>query len=138
MYDSGKVIFGLIVFLLLMTSPIWYNFLSGKALYVPEPKIDTSKKKCVRSAEYMRANHMNLLEEWRNDVVRDGDRVYVSEDGRRYEKSLTNTCMKCHYKREEFCNKCHDYAGVETPDCWNCHSEPGVISRKRGGLNYGN
>ncbi len=31
MYDAGKIIIGLIIFVGLFTSPIWYDLLSGKA-----------------------------------------------------------------------------------------------------------
>jgi len=41
MYDGGKTVAGLIVFLAAVTSPIWYNVVTGKAEYKPEPKIVT-------------------------------------------------------------------------------------------------
>lgn len=72
----------------------------------------------------MRESHMILLDEWRDEVVRNGDRLYTAEDGRQFMKSLSNTCMKCHYNKVEFCDKCHDYMAVGQPDCWNCHVEP--------------
>ena len=124
MYDSPKVITGLVIFLLLLTSPIWYNVAAGKVSYVPELKIETNAKKCIESTEYMRANHMDLLNTWRDEVVRGHSRTYTANDGTEYEKSLTNTCMNCHISRTEFCTKCHDYAAVKQPVCWNCHNEP--------------
>ena len=72
------------------------------------------------SDEYMKDNHMQLLDEWRNDVVRDGSREYESASGQVYEKSLDGTCLECHSNREEFCDSCHDYASVD-PYCWDCH-----------------
>jgi hypothetical protein len=36
MYDSGKVIVGILVFLALMSSPFWLN--AGRVSKVPEPK----------------------------------------------------------------------------------------------------
>lgn len=127
MYDSSKVIAGIVIFLLLITSPIWYNIASGKADYVPQLQIDIKETQCVESKEYMRANHMDLLNEWRDEVVRGGSRIYTSQNGKEFEKSLTNTCMNCHKNRSEFCSKCHDYAAVKQPKCWNCHNET-VIS----------
>jgi hypothetical protein len=126
MYDSSKVIAGIIIFLLLISSPIWYNMASGKASYVPQVQIDTSQTQCVESKEYMRANHMDLLDDWRMEVVRGESRIYKASDGKEYEKSLTNTCMSCHMDRTEFCVKCHDYAAVKQPKCWDCHNDNSV------------
>ena len=33
MYDSGKILIGIIVFLILFTSPIWYDLAFGNAGY---------------------------------------------------------------------------------------------------------
>jgi hypothetical protein len=38
MYDSGKIITGLVIFGGLVTFPIWYNALTGKTGYVPKPR----------------------------------------------------------------------------------------------------
>lgn len=127
MYDSSKVITGILIFLFLITSPIWYNMATGKASYVPEIQIDTDQKQCVESKEFMRENHMDLLDDWRMEVVRGESRTYKASDGIEYEKSLTNTCMSCHKDRTEFCVKCHDYAAVKQPKCWDCHNEAGVV-----------
>lgn len=136
MYDSSKVIPGIIIFLFLMTLPLWYNMTTGKASYIPQLKIDSTETQCVESTEFMRENHMELLNTWRNEVVRGASRVYESSNGHKYEKSLTNTCMSCHKERTEFCAKCHDYAGVKTPTCWNCHNEPNLENSQEG-LVYG-
>ena len=125
MHDTGKILAGLLIFLALVTFPVWYNAVSGKSDYVPDPKIHTPGERCVAPTEYMKAFHMDLLNTWRDDVVRDGDRKYVSPDGREFDKSLSRTCMDCHKSRKEFCTECHDYAGVD-PYCWDCHVEPEV------------
>jgi hypothetical protein len=39
---------------------------------------------------------MKLLIQWRDEVVRQNQRVYIATDGKEYEKSMANTCMKCH------------------------------------------
>jgi len=39
MYDSGKIIPGLVIFVGLVTSPLWLNH--GKAVPSPQPKTDT-------------------------------------------------------------------------------------------------
>ncbi len=123
MYDAGKIITGLIIFLCLITFPSWYNVVGGKAAYTPEPKIVTEEKQCVEPTQYMRTSHMQLLDDWRNAVVREGNRVYVATDGKKYNMSLSNTCLNCHSNKAEFCDQCHNYVEV-TPTCWNCHVIP--------------
>lgn len=127
MYDGGKIIAGLTIFLAVVTFPILYNM--GKPSAVPEPKLNTpeiqqlQEKQCVESKEYMRANHMQLLNDWRDWAVRDGKRVYVNSEGKHFTISLQNTCMHCHSNKKEFCDRCHTYANVK-PYCWSCHLAP--------------
>ena len=123
MYDSGKIITGLIVFLVLVTFPVWYNLALGKTDAKPELKKVENQTQCVMDKEYMKAWHMDLLNQWRNSVVRTGDMVFASPNGKSYEKSLVNTCMKCHTAKSKFCDQCHNYAAV-TNDCWDCHINP--------------
>lgn len=123
MYDAGKIIPGLVIFGILLAFPIWYSLANDGISYTPELIIVTEEEQCVETAQYMRDNHMRLLDEWRQSVVRDGNRIYVNSDGKEYEMSLTATCMGCHSNKEEFCDRCHNYAGV-TPNCWDCHNAP--------------
>ena len=122
MYDARKITTGVIIFLVLLAFPIWYVAATGKANYVPQPEIVSEEKQCIESTEYMRKKHMILLEEWKRRVVRDGMEYYVASDGKEYKIGLTGTCLSCHPNKAEFCDQCHDYAGIE-PDCWNCHIE---------------
>ncbi len=72
----------------------------------------------------MRASHMELLDQWRDTVVRDNQRTYVSKlSGKEFEMSLQKTCGDCHSNKAEFCDACHDYTAVQ-PYCWTCHLEP--------------
>lgn len=125
MYNAGKIIGGLVIFGVLMTSPLWYNALT--AAPTDAPKLDpppNGSTRCVESKEYMRANHMDLLNEWRDEVVRKGERDYASTvDGRSFEMSLSRTCMDCHSNKAEFCDRCHTFLAV-SPYCWDCHVEP--------------
>ena len=125
MNDIGKIFAGLIIFLIIIiaVAPTAYNYTVGKADYKPNPKIDTQEKQCVKSSDWMTSSHMTLLDAWRDLVVRGGDRIFVAEGGKEYEMSLSKTCMKCHPKKSEFCDKCHDYTAVK-PYCWDCHVEP--------------
>jgi hypothetical protein len=124
MNDAGKILGGLIIFLLLVTAPMWYQLATGKGETGPDPVIAPGAgTTCVAGTEYMRAKHMDLLNEWRDDVVRRADRIHVAPDGKEYDKSLSRTCMSCHSNKAEFCDRCHDYTAVD-PYCWDCHVEP--------------
>ncbi len=123
MFDTGKILAGLILFLVIVTSPMWWHMAKGTVPEVPDPKITTEAKECVAPTPYMRSLHMDLLNDWRDDVVRKGDRIHTGSDGKQYDKSLSRTCMSCHSNKADFCDQCHDYAGV-TPYCWDCHVEP--------------
>jgi hypothetical protein len=122
MYDSGKIIFGLIIFVLFITFPVWYNH--GNARAVPQPELPKTFKECVLPAVDMRSEHMQLLNQWRDKVLRTGDRSFDVKIGdKEYQKSLMNTCMQCHTSKKKFCDTCHTYASV-TPYCWDCHIAP--------------
>ncbi|ACL02312.1 Sulfite reduction-associated complex, DsrJ [Desulfatibacillum aliphaticivorans] len=126
MYDSGKIITGLVIFVALFASPFILN-VGGGAPAVPQPSLDTPAIKsmgnpvCVR--ENMQSNHMQVLDLWRDSVVRDMNHTVPGIDGQLYEMSLSNTCMECHSNKAEFCDRCHTYAAVD-PFCWDCHIEP--------------
>ena len=87
LYDGGKIFIGLIIFVAFAAFPFYYNI--GKVNAKPEPKTDTpaiqewekqnGKKQCVESKEFMRTEHMQLLNNWRDSVVRDGNRGYMSD-----------------------------------------------------------
>jgi hypothetical protein len=125
MYDAGKIVAGLAVFAVLATSPLWMNAISAESPERPEiVGPPNGAVECVESREYMAANHMDLLDVWRDRVVRDDERNYTSEmSGKTYEMSLSNTCMDCHSNKSQFCDSCHTYAAVQ-PYCWSCHVEP--------------
>ena len=78
MYDASKIVAGLVVFLILVTSPLWYNAASGRRRPHRSSSCPPTAPQCVEATEYMRASHMDLLNQWRDDVVRDGKRDYVS------------------------------------------------------------
>ena len=123
MYNAGTIIPGLLIFLVLATAPIWYNVASGHEAVAPEIEKPKGETQCVADAEYMRREHMQLLSDWRDEVVRDSDRVYTTADGRQYDKSLTRTCLGCHQSKANSCDRCHDYLDVK-PYCWQCHVDP--------------
>jgi len=121
MKDKKFIVAGVIIFIVIVAFPFWYN--RGKAAPAPEVQLTEkakAAKECVRATEYMKAEHMQLLDVWREAVVREGKRVYVSPAGKEYNMSLSNTCLDCHSNKAEFCDRCHNYASVQ-PYCWDCH-----------------
>ena len=123
MYDANKIIPGVLVFLFILAFPIWVTVASGKTAYTPELEIVTDGEQCLEPAEFMRTNHMDLLIDWRETVVREGTRTWTASDGKEYEMSLSGTCMDCHSNKANFCDQCHDYVGAQ-PECWDCHNAP--------------
>ena len=132
LYDGGKILIGLMVFVGIATFPFYYNI--GKVNAKPELKTDTpaiqawekqyGKKECVESKEYMRSEHMQMLNNWRDSVVRDMNRQYVSmTSGKKFNMSLQNGCLECHSNKKEFCDQCHNYMAVK-PYCFDCHIQP--------------
>jgi hypothetical protein len=126
MQYGGKIIIGLVIFVGLLLFPTVYDLGAGSAGY-KQPKLQMpappNDKACVEATEFMRREHMQLLDDWRDWVVRDGERVYVNAKGKEFEMSLQNTCMDCHKDKEKFCDRCHDTAEVD-PYCWDCHIAP--------------
>jgi hypothetical protein len=123
MYDAGKVVAGIAVLVVIATTPLWLRAVQGEESVPPKLELVTDAKVCVADTETMRTSHMELLNSWRDDAVRHGNHDYVAPDGTEYEKSLTRTCMGCHSNKSKFCDRCHEYAGVD-PYCWDCHVEP--------------
>ena len=127
MSDKAKIFAGLAIFFGIVAFPVWYNAAAGSGSYRPEIVVKTKstagRDSCVMPVEYMRTSHMQLLKEWRETVVRNGDRTFVSPDGRHFERSLSGTCLDCHTNKSSFCDRCHDYAAVQ-PYCWDCHVAP--------------
>ena len=119
-YNKAVVFPILFLFVALITFPFW----NGGVPQKPTPKVIQTDVQCVESAEWMRANHMKLLDDWRHSVVREQDREYTSTaTGKVFNKSLSNTCLDCHSNKTEFCDSCHTYASVKL-NCFGCHLDP--------------
>jgi hypothetical protein len=114
----------------MFTFPVWYGVVTGSSGAPPKLEKPAKGKECVESTAYMRANHMELLDTWRLDVVREGKRVYTSTKGAQYKMSLQNTCLDCHKSKANFCDKCHNYMDV-VPKCWECHIQPEFRPEKK-------
>ena len=126
MGDRGKISIGLAVFVILVTYPFWGRLTASGEVQTAQPELEypVDAEACVEDTPYMTANHMDLLNSWRDSVVRDGVLEYTATSGEVYQMSLTKTCLDCHDNRDDFCTRCHDYANVE-PTCWECHTTPG-------------
>jgi hypothetical protein len=128
---KNMIMGGLAVFVLAVLSPFWFNMVTTTQA-APEPELlglAKEAKKCVLDKYDMRANHMSLLDEWRDAVVRDADRIYVAANGHAFNMSLStgeNSCLGCHEDKAKFCDTCHDYTSVD-PYCWECHTNPKEI-----------
>jgi len=124
MRDRSLIYLGLLVFLAAVTLPFTYNLTVGAGAML-ELEIPENETQCVESKEFMKSSHMQLLIDWRESQVRENTRTYVSSDGREFDIGLTNTCLtQCHTSKEDFCDRCHNYAGVQGPYCWDCHIDP--------------
>jgi hypothetical protein len=141
MNDRPRIVAGLAVALVALTFPFWYALARGQSGAPPDLELPAGRSHCVEDGQWMRAHHMELLDQWRTAVVREGKKTYVSKAfGDSYEMSLTKTCMGCHTSREAFCYKCHEYMNVQCRQivmpsatgrrsekgvhCWNCHVAP--------------
>ena len=129
-YNGGKIIAGIVAFVIVITLPFWYN--RAKNAAPPTLNLDTpaiaqlKEKRCVEDTSFMRESHMKLLGTWREGAVREGNRLYTASDGRIFEASLSGTCLKCHSNKEQFCDRCHNYVGAK-PMCFSCHIIPGEV-----------
>lgn len=129
--SKNMIMAGLVVFVLAVLSPFWFNLITSTQA-APKPELlgkAATVKKCVLDKYEMRAEHMYLLDVWRDSVVRDADRKYTGTNGETFNMSLStgeNSCLGCHEDKAKFCDSCHDYASV-SPYCWECHTNPKEI-----------
>ena len=79
---------------------------------------------CVEDTDFMRRNHMDLLQHQRDETMKEGirDKPYSLKE-----------CLSCHAVNgpdampvtvsspQHFCRSCHDYAAVSI-DCFQCHA----------------
>ncbi|MFC2130975.1 sulfate reduction electron transfer complex DsrMKJOP subunit DsrJ [Bacteroidota bacterium] len=126
MYNGGKIIIGIIIFAFVFSSPIWVNWLNPAEAHNPVLKYPENYKECVADKAYMNAFHMDMLNQWRDSVVRLNIRYLnvkgkpFTIDGKQAEMSLTKTCLNCHSDKVNFCDQCHNFLNV-VPYCWDCH-----------------
>jgi hypothetical protein len=123
MHNARTIILLIVIFLILALYPVWNGLIRTAGKKPPQLELPLEQRECVMPVAFMKENHMTLLKNWRDTVVRDGDRTPVKVNLVKYEKSLSKTCFKCHVKKTTFCDRCHDYLSV-APPCWDCHYFP--------------
>ena len=92
-------------------------------VFIPSPAKGKGER-CVADTDFMRRNHMTVLNHQRDDTVHDGIRT---------KQFSLKECIACHAvdgpdgkpvtveSPKHFCRECHDYAAV-TMDCFQCHA----------------
>ncbi len=133
LYNGKYILPALGAFLLVATVPIWHGLAARSPAFQSPP--NPKGERCIEPKAFMRAEHMRMLIRWRDEVVRDNNRIYTATDGRKWEKSL-KTCVGCHGHTDAQgksttaaadCTECHTYVNARL-DCWNCHSESATPS----------
>jgi hypothetical protein len=84
-------------------------------------KPDPKHKECIKDTEYMRSNHMDLLNMSRDGTVREGKKPQVK----------LNDCWECHTSKERFCDRCHVAVSLRLK-CFTCHYAPKETGESRG------
>lgn len=89
----------------------------------PFLELPAGEEACVvEDTVYMRFQHMDLLLDLRDEVVRDGTLGEFDSDGT-VRRITLDGCWECHTSRETFCNQCHDAVNLNL-DCFRCHHDP--------------
>jgi hypothetical protein len=132
MRDQSLIYIALFVFLGVITLPFTYNLAAGNTSQSPDLKLPEHETQCVAPVEYMKSSHMQLLSEWRDNAVRKNIHEYTAFDGRSYTIGLTGTCLEqCHTSKADFCDRCHNFMGVQQPYCMDCHIDPNKLQGDR-------
>ncbi len=108
---------------LLVSAVLAWGGLSSAHAAAPKPIIEKAAKgeQCVEATDYMRRNHMKVLNHHRDKTVIEGIRT---------KQHSLKECINCHASektgsvaaaKENFCVSCHTYAAVKI-DCFDCHS----------------
>lgn len=136
LYHGKLILPALGLFVVAATLPFWRGAAARGADFRSPPNPEGLR--CIEPKADIRAGHMRLLVHWRDEAVREDNRVYTASDGRQWEKSLVKTCLGCHGPTDAHgksttaataCDECHAYVNVK-PDCWNCHCATAPLARE--------
>ena len=127
-------------FTILVAFLVMGAFLPGQVLAEGRSLLPSIAKgkgdKCVLPTDYMRRNHMDLLDHQRDETVLGGIRT---------KKFSLKGCVSCHAVKgadgravtvkdpKHFCASCHNYAAVQI-DCFDCHASRPGENQQLGGL----
>jgi len=123
--NTRRQVIAVIILLMIILFPFGYSVychaFSKTSPQIPK-RPDKKYDQCVKDTVYMRYHHMDLLNDLRDQAVREG----------KYADIGIRTCKECHTSREQFCNKCHDAVNL-SPDCFGCHyyPEPTLIEQEK-------
>ena len=120
MLDGGRIFGGIAILLVLSVGPVWVA--SVHARINGTPPVFANQGPCVEPRGVMLREHPRILDQWRQQAVRNGVRLYHASDGRALPASLTGGCLHCHQSAEGFCTPCHAETGVSL-NCWSCHKD---------------
>ena len=123
--DSTGMFAVVLVCLASLAGVAWAAEEKNNASGVPMPVIPMGQgDSCVQDTDFMRRNHMDLLDHQRDETMLKGLRV---------EQYSLKECISCHAvygtdakpltvaSPQHFCRSCHDYAAVSI-DCFQCHA----------------
>jgi len=97
---------------------------TGEGFYVIEGSEAAQLDSCVEPTDFMRRNHMEVIEHQRDETVHDGIRST---------KHSLASCIECHARYDadntpvpvnaegQFCIACHEFAAVRM-NCFGCHA----------------
>ena len=110
--------------------PLGYSVIASVAAARPDvPDVFLEKPdegECVDDTEFMRYQHMDLLLELRDAVVREGERGEIVREADGVVRAVTlDGCWECHTERSTFCDRCHTAVNLNLDiDCFRCHHDP--------------
>ena len=82
LYNKTPVYIGILILVVIITAPFWVG-LFGKN-YTSTGVTTPKEAACIENVEFMRAQHMRLLNEWRDQALRHENRTYVATDGKKW------------------------------------------------------
>ncbi|GBE41998.1 MAG TPA: hypothetical protein ENH05_01615 [Rhizobiales bacterium] len=122
-----------LVYTALGAPPAAAQELPSSRVFVPAPPKGKGDK-CIADKDFMRRNHMKILEHQRDQTVYDGVRI---------KRTSLKECVACHVVNgpdalpltsespKYFCRVCHDYAAVKV-DCFECHVSRPPVAKAAG------
>lgn len=105
--------------LLIITIPLLHSVVGFARNRESAPFLAPAKRgtTCILDSRIMGQTHMTYLKQLRDDVVRNNKRMQQFSKNSQFFR----TCSGCHADKIQFCDRCHERAGVNL-DCFGCHN----------------